>query len=142
MSNTYTYNPGYGAIPSTLSNLSLSTGGTSATNYTWNTTGTYASGNYVLNNNNTATNAVWIGQGHQRTSLKVEGDADINGNLVVQGTNITRLFQDIQERLGLLAPNPELEEEFEELQQIGDQYREVEARLKEKKRVWEILKKE
>jgi hypothetical protein len=136
MSNTYTYNPGYGAIPPPYGNISLS----AVTGY--QISNGVTGGNYVLNNNNTATNAVWIGQGHQRTSLKVEGDADINGNLVVQGTNITRLFQDIQERLGLLVPNPELEEEFEELQQIGDQYREVEARLKEKKRVWEILKKE
>ena len=107
MSNTYTYNPGYGAIPPAYGNISLSTG-TSATNYTWTNGST--GGHYVLNNNNTATNAVWIGQGDQRTSLKVAGDADINGNLVVQGTNITRLFQDIQERLGLLVPNPVLEE--------------------------------
>lgn len=130
MSNTY-------AIPHTYSNLSLSTG-TYRTTYT--STGTYASGGYTLPMDN---GVVSIGVDNTKpTSLKVSGDADISGNLLVQGTNIVLVLENIQERLGLLVPNPAIEAEFDQLRELGDQYRKLEALLMEQKRVWEILKKE
>ena len=61
---------------------------------------------------------------------------------MVQGTNITEILQNIQSQLGLLTPNPAIEEEFDQLRELGDQYRALEALIKEQKRVWDILKKE
>jgi hypothetical protein len=76
------------------------------------------------------------------TSLRVNGDTNISGNLTVGGTNITVVLNDIQRQLGLLTPNPALEEEFDQLRLLAEQYRALEAHLLEQKRVWDILKKE
>jgi len=75
-------------------------------------------------------------------SLQVNGDTNISGNLVVGGTNITVVLNDIQRQLGLLTPNPALEEEFDQLRLLAEQYRALEAHLLEQNRVWDILKKE
>ena len=75
-------------------------------------------------------------------ALTVTGDAEITGNLTVDGTNITSVLNDIRDRLGLLTRNLELEEDFDQLRDLANQYRELESRLKEKKQMWDILKKE
>jgi hypothetical protein len=75
-------------------------------------------------------------------ALTVTGDAEITGNLTVDGTNITSVLNDIRDRLGLLTRNLELEQDFDQLRDLANQYRELESRLKEKKQMWDILKKE
>lgn len=75
-------------------------------------------------------------------ALTVTGDAEITGNLTVDGNNITCVLNDIRDRLGLLTRNLELEEDFDQLRDLANQYRELESRLKEKKQMWDILKKE
>ena len=106
MSNNtiYTTAPGYGAIPTNYSNVFVSTGtsggvwkNTTATSYTIPVSGTGS------------LNTVSIGDDTKRSSLQVKGDTNIEGNLVVQGTNITEILQNIQSQLGLLTPNPEIE---------------------------------
>jgi hypothetical protein len=138
MSNTiYTTAPGYGAVPTNYSNVFVSTGtgsgvwkNATATTYTIPVSGTGS------------INTVSIGDDTKRSSLQVKGDTNIEGNLVVQGTNITELLRSIQSQLGLLVPNPQIEEEFDRLRELGDQYRKLETLLKEQKQVWDILTKE
>jgi len=139
MSNNtiYTTAPGYGAIPTNYSNVFVSTGtsggvwkNTTATSYTIPVSGTGS------------LNTVSIGDDTKRSSLQIKGDTNIEGNLVVQGTNITEILRSIQSQLGLLVPNPQMEAEFDRLRELGDQYRKLEALLKEQKQVWDILKKE
>ena len=48
----------------------------------------------------------------------------------------------IEERLGIFKIDPELEQEWEQLKSLGDQYRELEQKILEKKKVWNILKDE
>lgn len=48
----------------------------------------------------------------------------------------------IEERLGILKVDPDLEQEWEQLKALGDQYRELEQKILEKKKVWNILKDE
>jgi hypothetical protein len=139
MSNNtiYTTAPGYGAIPTNYSNVFVSNGtsggvwkNTTATSYTIPVSGTGS------------LNTVSIGDDTKRSSLQIKGDTNIEGNLVVQGTNITEILRSIQSQLGLLVPNPQMEAEFDRLRELGDQYRKLEALLKEQKQVWDILKKE
>jgi len=54
---------------------------------------------------------------------------------------IMRMIQDIQTRLNILQPAPELEQEWQQLRELGDQYRKLEAEFKEKQRMWNTLKK-
>lgn len=46
----------------------------------------------------------------------------------------------IEERLNLLTANTKLEAEWEELKQLGEQYRALEKQIMEKMNVWDLLK--
>ena len=54
---------------------------------------------------------------------------------------IMSMIQGIQTRLNILQPAPELEQEWQQLRELGDQYRKLEAEFKEKQRMWTMLKK-
>jgi len=46
----------------------------------------------------------------------------------------------IQDRLNILRPNPELETEWDQLRELGEQYRELEKKLQEQSDMWAKLK--
>jgi hypothetical protein len=81
------------------------------------------------------------------TGLTVSGDSDFSGNveiggdLMIGGSSLSSMLSQIERRLALLQINPAMEAEFDQLRELGDQYRLLEAELLEKKRVWDILKK-
>jgi hypothetical protein len=64
-------------------------------------------------------------------------DADIK----VNDLSLMQTLADIKERLNMLTPNAKLEAEWDQLRELGKQYRQLEADLLEKSRVWNILKK-
>lgn len=67
--------------------------------------------------------------------IRLEGEgADIE----INGVSIMKL---LEERLNVMIPNPELEQEWNELKKLGDKYRKLEADLKEKARIWKALNK-
>ena len=69
--------------------------------------------------------------------LVIEGkDADV----IINGVSLKSTLQGINDRLAILQVNPELEAEFDELHALGEQYRALEKKLLEKKKVWETLK--
>ena len=71
------------------------------------------------------------------TKIHINGkDADI----VINGKSFTETMAMIENRLGILFPNPELEKEFDELQQAGEHYRQLEKKFLEQKKVFDILK--
>jgi|DEB0MinimDraft_3_1074331.scaffolds.fasta_scaffold17635_3 hypothetical protein len=73
---------------------------------------------------------------------KIEGIVSITGDdadLEIAGVSITQTLNDIQARLAILQPNPELEKEFLELAKIREQYIKLEKTLLEKKAVWDAL---
>lgn len=61
------------------------------------------------------------------SALKVSGDADIQGNLTVQGTNVTEILAKIQDRLSILVPDPKLLAKYEALREAYEHYRTLEA---------------
>lgn len=72
--------------------------------------------------------------------LTVQGNAEFAGDVKIKGKNILDLIEKIEERLAILHPNSELESEWEELKSLGEQYRKLEAHIKEKMKVWDKLK--
>lgn len=74
-------------------------------------------------------------------SLKVKGDADFDGEVTIKGKSLTDMIEKIEERLAILHPNPELEDRWDELKELGKRYKELEAEIIEKERMWAILKK-
>ena len=77
-----------------------------------------------------------------QSSLRVNGDADFDGDITVKGRSITQTLEKIEERLAILPPpNLELERDWRELAELRQQYVELERELLEKQRVFDILKK-
>ena len=64
-----------------------------------------------------------------------------NADIRINGKSLMETLRGIQDRLNMLRPNPELEEEWDELQELGNQYRKLEAEFKEKSKMWKALKK-
>ena len=135
MPTTY---PGYGAVPNNYGNVFISTGnsgsGGGGSSYTWNATTTYGT------TTGYDTSVLTVSAGSQ-PSLKISGDADISGNLKWRDRDMDRWIESVESRLAMLQPNPKLEEEFNKLKDLGDQYRALEKEILEKQKVWDILKK-
>ena len=74
-------------------------------------------------------------------TLKVNGNADFEGEVTIKGKSLSEMFDKIEERLAILHPNPELEDRWDELKELGKRYKELEQELIEKEKVWAILKK-
>jgi len=69
--------------------------------------------------------------------LHLEGhDADIN----INGESLMKTLQSLEQRLNILRPNTELEAEWDQLRELGDQYRQLETELMEKQKMWNKLK--
>jgi hypothetical protein len=62
-------------------------------------------------------------------------------DLVIDGLSLRDFMHSVNERMAIMVPNPKLEEEFEELKALANQYRELERKLLEQKEMWETLKK-
>ena len=65
---------------------------------------------------------------------------DENADIIINGKSIVKILSSIEERLAILKPNPTLENEWEELKDLGNKYRQLEAEIKEKLNVWKVLK--
>lgn len=73
--------------------------------------------------------------------LHVKGKAIFDGELIVEGKNILNILEKIENRLALFTPNHELEQEWEELKNIRNQYMELEKKILEQEKIMRILKK-
>jgi hypothetical protein len=74
-------------------------------------------------------------------TLKVNGNADFDGEVTIKGKNLTDMLEKIEERLAILHPNEKLEDKWDELKELGKRYKELEAEIIEKEKIWAILKK-
>jgi hypothetical protein len=102
------------------------TGGTGYT-YTTNTTSPWISGS-----NNATVNIAQSG------TLELRGE---NPDIKINDKSMVSWMEAVEERLNILTPNPELEAEWDELQELGERYRDLEKKCKEKAQMWTALKK-
>jgi hypothetical protein len=110
----------------------------------WGMNGTSASPGQVYTTNGTSTGWANISLAEpdiKGATLKVNGDADFEGEVTIQGKSLTGMLEKIEERLAILHPNPKLEDKWDELKELGKRYKELEAEIIEKEKVWAILKK-
>jgi len=72
-----------------------------------------------------------------------QGDLSIHneGDIKLGDRSLKEFMDKVEERMNILRPNPELEEQWDELKQLGEQYRKLEQELLEKNKMWETLKK-
>ena len=88
----------------------------------------------------TNTSLPWISTNQNNKPLVVQGDAEITGDLMIKGKNISDSLERIEEKLAILHPNHELEEKWENLRDLRKQYIELEKEILEKEQIWKILK--
>lgn len=103
-------------------------------------TGAYyiSSGSSSLNWNNVQNESVFeINSGTR--SLHVKGDAQFDGDIVIGEVSLQKTLEAINQRLAILTPNPELESRWEELKNLAEQYRQLEADILEKEKILQIL---
>ena len=70
------------------------------------------------------------------SSIKLEGS---ESDIFIQGKSMKAWMEKVEERLNLLCVNPDLESDWEELREIGNQYRALEQRIKDKMTTWKKL---
>jgi hypothetical protein len=113
-------------------NATWLSGGSGGSGYTYTTTGTGAG----------VVTSPWIATGtNASNTLSVKGDAEFDGDITVKGRSLAEFMESVEQRLNILRPNPELEAEWDQLRELGEQYRELERQLAEKAQMWAILKK-
>lgn len=129
------------------------TGPTAPTVYTTNNTGSISPGLYwgmngtsggagqVLTSNGTGTSWITQDPNLKGSSIQVKGNAEFDGDVTIKGKNLNETLERIEERLAILHPNPELEDKWDELKELGKRYKELEQEIIEKEKVWAILKK-
>jgi len=121
---TGTVVPGYGAAP----------GG--GTGYTYTTTGTGTGTGSIPWISNGGTNPAMVV--NQSGTIEIKGkDADIK----INGKSMKVWMEAVEERLNILTPNPELEKDWDNLRKLGESYRKLEQKCKDKAKMWEALKK-
>ena len=133
---TGTSDPYYGTIsggPTTfgpnVSGVNTMLGGTGYT-YTTNTT----SSPWIATGTN-INPAMTVSQGG---SIDIQGQ---NADIKINGKSMKTWMEAVEERLNILTPNPELEKDWDELQELGERYRALEKQCQEKAKMWAALKK-
>jgi hypothetical protein len=87
--------------------------------------------------NGSSSSAVDINSNQGSGVIDVKGE---NADIKFNGVSLKDTLKGIQDRLNLLQPNPELETEWDQLRELGEQYRKLEAEFKEKTKMWNTLK--
>jgi len=110
---------------------SITWGTTTTTNTIPWTVGTNSSGPYTISTDPNLKGA----------TLLVGGDAEFEGDVKIKGKSLTKLIDNIEQRLAILHINEKLEAKWEKLKILGEQYREMEKEILHAEEMWKILKK-
>jgi hypothetical protein len=98
------------------------------------------SGGYNFSNANVYTTSGTTGLDFNwQPSSKIQLNGD-DADIEVNGQSLMSMIQGIQDRLNILCPDPEMEQEWNDLRAIRDQYEAKLAECREKSRAWKALK--
>ena len=120
-----TSHPSYGAMPNVHIG-GMSATGINVTSPVWTTT-TSNTGGYTFTNQNIQPN----------NTIQIKGE---NADLLINEKSLKTWMERVEERLNILTPNPELEKEWDELRRLGERYRKLEKKCREKADMWKRLK--
>ena len=120
-----TSHPSYGAVPNVHIG-GMSATGINVTSPVWTTT-TSNTGGYTFANQNIQPN----------NTVHIKGE---NADLLINDKSLTTWMEKVEERLNILTPNPELEKEWDDLRRLGERYRKLEQKCREKADMWKKLK--
>jgi hypothetical protein len=107
-------------------------------------------GPYTLTGDVTGISVPWTGTSSNTITLdhswnnQASGKLKLDGpeaDIEVNGQSLITMLKNIEQRLNILRPNPELESEWEELRKLGDAYRALESQIQAKMKTWEAISK-
>ena len=149
-SDTVTIDSSYGAVPYTTNiggsmgtdtitlNNTLWSGGSITSPYT--TTTTVPNGGYAISTG-AGTGYNWGTTTPNTVQINTDGLTMAEGtDITVGGKSLTKAIEQIEERLGILHPNPALEDRWSKLKDLRRQYMEMEKDILEKEKIMKILK--
>ena len=123
-----TSHPSYGAMPN------VHIGGMSAT-------GINVTTSPVWTTNTTAGQYSFVGQNvlnvQPNNTVHIRGE---DADLLINEKSLKTWMEQVEERLNILTPNPELEKEWDDLRRLGERYRKLEKKCREKADMWKRLK--
>jgi hypothetical protein len=132
---TSTITIGSAAAGVTGPSYTIGNGGVGHANAVWTTSGTGS-----VNWNQSVVGGIYhnpameVNQGGQVSLKGNNADIDINGKSLV------KWMQVMEERMNWMQPNVELEAEWDDLKKLGDRYRKLEQKCREKADMWKKLK--
>jgi hypothetical protein len=112
-------------VPSGTGNITVSASLGSGLNYTSPYTFSSATPNWSISESKIS------------STLDLKGE---NADIRINDISLVDTLKTIQDRLNILRPNPELETEWDQLRELGEQYRELEKKLQEQSDMWAKLK--
>jgi len=119
----------------TMPTISISGGGTGAAGSVLAAGQTYS--NTVWTTGTSGWNGISAADIKPSATITLKGeDADID----INGKSMKAWMEKVEEQLNIMVPNPELEKEWDELKKLGDRYRKLEKKCKEKAEMWNKLK--
>ena len=92
----------------------------------------------------TSVNSLISGGNDYNMKVEQSGQIDVRGekaDIRINGKSMNKWMEQVEQRLNILTPNPELEKEWDDLRRLGERYRKLEKKCQEKARMWEALKK-
>ncbi len=133
------------SLGTTVTGVTTVTGGGSGATLTTSNTGSLMWGNtgtpYITGSPGTiSAGGNWTTYNNQ-PGLRVSGDATFDGDVTIRGVKLDDRLTAIEERLGILRPNNDLEGKWEKLKALGEEYRRIEKEILEGEDIWDILKK-
>jgi hypothetical protein len=117
--------PSYGAIPNVHIG-GMSATGINVTSPVWTTT-TNNTGAYTFANQNIQPN----------NTVHIQGEG---ADLLINDKSLKTWMEQVEERLNILTANSEMEAEWDQLRRLGERYRKLEKKCREKADVWNKLK--
>jgi len=85
----------------------------------------YSAGNITISN--TGPTYSWGSGGTGQSTLKVNGDAEIDGDIKWKGRSLGEMLETIERRLSILVPDPEKLAHYEALKKAYQHYKTLEA---------------
>jgi len=98
---------------------------------------------YTISSNAYNWGEVLIAPTTTAAAIQANGTLSLNGekaDITINGQSLTSVLEKLSERINILTVNQELESEWEELRQLGEQYRKLEKEILTKMETWNRLK--
>ena len=109
----------------------------SAPTITIGSSGANISNNMWTTNTTTGWNGTSAADLTQSGMLSLKGK---NADIDINGKSLMKTLEALEERLNIMVPNPELEKEWDDLKKLGNRYRKLEKKCREKAEMWNKLK--